>query len=115
MYANTPSGRSLILSIISKLELPETTVVDLFRKFISNAQALIEQINSSHDDPSQLHTAIHSLKGISKNFYLEPLGDECEKLEADLPSLSPDQKAKRLESIVLEIEKTIHLMEESVK
>lgn len=115
MCSNKPTSNALIVSIVSQLELPETIVLDLFRKFISNARAIIEQINTHHDDLPQLKIAIHSLKGISKNFYLDPLGDACEKLEADLPSLSPDQQAKRLESIVLEIEKTIHLMQETLK
>lgn len=110
IYPDEETEKSILTYVASKLELPETVILKLFHKFIGNAQTILEQIDSSQDDLPQLKMAIHSLKGIAKNLYLEPLGEECERFEAERATLSADQKLQRLNVIRHEIKKTIHRM-----
>jgi HPt (histidine-containing phosphotransfer) domain-containing protein len=51
------------------------------------------------NDPTELKKTIHSLKGIAKNLYLEPLGQECEQFEQHLPILTHEERIERINQI----------------
>lgn len=101
------TDKSLTAFVSSKIELPEEIVFELFKKFISNSEIILSQLHEHNDDQATLKMAIHSLKGISKNLYLDVLGNMCESFETDLFSLTPDQKIQRLKEIREETIKTI--------
>lgn len=108
------TGESLSTAVASKLELPRAIVLELFRKFISNATLLIEQIRS-HPAPPELKMGIHSLKGIAKNLYLEPLGSSCERFETDLAVLNETDRLGHVETICKETETIIRRMQEELQ
>ena len=101
-------------SVALKLELPEAIIIELFKEFINNAHAILIQVQENHDDPIQLKMAIHSLKGISKNLFLEELGNKCEHFEKDIDSLSAKLKLQRLEQIRMETEKILQEMQKEI-
>ena len=105
-----PDNENLIPFVASKTELPGEIVINLFNKFISNAQAILTKFQEEHEDTVALKMAIHSLKGISRNLYLEELGNSCEALEHDLPTLTPDEKSDRLKELREETLKTVKQM-----
>lgn len=104
------SSPSLIASVASKIELPEEIVVNLFKKFITNSQTILNQFKEAFEDAAALRMAVHSLKGISLNLYLETLGNSCEAFEKDLPILTSDEKRSRLTQITQETQKIIAQM-----
>lgn len=117
---NTPSevidtvktaDTSLLMSISQKLELPEEIVAELFRKFINNTQTLLQQMHEQYNDSSQLKMAIHSLKGISKNLYIEPLGTHCQEFETKMGTLTEEKKIKWIKEITQETESYIYQMQ----
>lgn len=87
---------ALISFVASKIELPEEIVITLFRKFIANAETILTKFEEEDEDAAALKMAVHSLKGISRNLYLEALGNACEAFERALPTLTSDEKRKRL-------------------
>ncbi|MDP3301619.1 MAG: response regulator [Sulfuricurvum sp.] len=103
--------RSLIASVASKIELPEEIVVNLFKKFITNSETILTQFKEEHEDAAALKMAVHSLKGISRNLYLEALGNNCETLEKALPNLDSEEKINRLAALSEETRKIITQME----
>lgn len=113
-HTSDASGHSLALSVAARLELPEEIIRELFRKFIANAQMILEGIDARQNDRSGLKIEFHSLKGIAKNLYLEPLGSICARIEADLPSLSGDELATRLNELRRETRNAIRRMEEEL-
>jgi CheY-like chemotaxis protein/HPt (histidine-containing phosphotransfer) domain-containing protein len=114
MHSNKAVQMSLVSFVSSKIELPAEIVIELFKKFINNSETILTQIHEHHDDPVALKMAIHSLKGISRNLYLEELGDVCEAFEKNLLSLTPDQKQEHLEHIRQTTEKNIRQMKEEL-
>lgn len=108
------TAKALTAFVTSKIELPDEIVMELFKKFINNAETILTQIHEQHNDPAALKMAIHSLKGISRNLYLEVLGNLCEAFEKELHSLSPDQKQERLKAIEDETTKNIRQMKEEL-
>jgi PAS domain S-box-containing protein len=93
------NDKDLIHFVASKIELPEEIVVNLFKKFISNAETILTKFQEEHEDATALKMAVHSLKGISRNLYFEELGNMCEALEKDLAALAPDAKITRLKQL----------------
>lgn len=87
---------ALISFVASKIELPEEIVITLFRKFIANAETILTKFEEEDEDAAALKMAVHSLKGISRNLYLEALGNACEAFERALPTLTSDEKRKHL-------------------
>ena len=106
----TSDNQNLISFIASKIELPEEIVVNLFKKFITNAETILTKIQEEHEDPVALKMAVHSLKGISRNLYLKELGTMCESFEKDLPILTPDERINRLAALRKETDKIIAQM-----
>lgn len=106
--------KNFIADIASKLDLPEEIIAKLFEKFINNANVLIEQLQTSVNDQTSLKTAIHSLKGISKNLYIEPLGSECEQFETDLSSMNDATRSKRLDHLIQELHTIIDQMHREI-
>ncbi|MCX6073938.1 MAG: Hpt domain-containing protein [Campylobacterales bacterium] len=97
-----------------RLELPETIIKELFKKFINNISTILNQLHEYPDDPVQLKMAIHSLKGISKNLFLETLGFLCERFEKDRETLSAEESLKTLEQIHSEAKWMIRQMEQEI-
>lgn len=93
------NDNALLSFVASKIELPEEIVITLFRKFIANAEAILTKFEEAHEDAAALKIAVHSLKGISRNLYLEVLGNECEAFEHALPSLTSDEKRNHLSQL----------------
>ncbi|HEX5623961.1 MAG TPA: response regulator [Sulfuricurvum sp.] len=106
--------KNLLIALSAKLELPEEIILELFKKFINNANAILVQIQKHADDTEQLKMAIHSLKGISRNLFLEKLGNACEKFEKEMESLSPESKQEHLHAIRTETENSIQLMKKEI-
>lgn len=104
------TDNSLTAFVTSKIELPNQIVFELFKKFISNTQTILSQLHEHNEDQATLKMAIHSLKGISKNLYLEVLGTMCEAFEGDLLTLTPNEKIQRLTEIREETQKIITQM-----
>ena len=104
------NDKNLILFVASKIELPEEIVVNLFKKFIANAEAILTQFQKEHEDTTALKMAVHSLKGISRNLYLTELGNMCERFEKDLTILSSDEKSTRLAELGKETQKIVAQM-----
>jgi CheY-like chemotaxis protein len=104
-----PNNEKLIPFVASKIELPEEIVINLFKKFITNAQTILTKFQEGYEDAAVLKMAVHSLKGISKNLYFEELGNSCEAFEHDLPALTPDEKRARLVSLG---EETLNVLEQ---
>ncbi len=98
-------------SIASRLELPETIVRELFTKFIHNASIILTQLQEHPTDPVRLKMAIHSLKGISQNLFLETVAEKCEQFEKELGLLSDESKRKRLEEIAIDINAILQKMQ----
>ncbi len=96
---STSENRSLTSFIASKIELPEETVCKLFKKYVSNCETILSQLDEHANDKLSLKMPIHSLKGISRNLYLETLGDMCEAFEKDLFSFTDDQQKLRLDEL----------------
>ncbi|MCK9373329.1 MAG: response regulator [Sulfuricurvum sp.] len=105
---------SLMTSTAQKLELPEEIVAELFRKFINNTQTLLQQIREHPNDSVPLKMAIHSLKGIARNLYMEPLGKYCHEFESKIGTLSENQTIQELETIIRESENAIHRMQKEL-
>lgn len=103
----SPNNQSLTSLVASKIELPEEIVLNLFKKFITNAQAILTKFKEEHEDASALKMAVHSLKGISRNLFLNELGMMCETFEKDLPALEADEKTNRLSQLADETHKII--------
>ncbi len=114
MHSNQAVQPSLATFVASKIELPQEIVMELFKKFINNAETILTQMDEYPDDPVALKMAIHSLKGISRNLYLNELGHLCEEFEKKLLSLSPDQKQEQLEEIQRETKRNIQQMKEEL-
>lgn len=114
MQSNNEGKKSLAAFVASKIELPHEIVMELFKKFINNAETILTQIQEQHNNEITLKMAIHSLKGISKNLYLEGLGNACEEFEKEVLSLTPDQKHSRLKAIEEETTKHIQQMKEEL-
>lgn len=93
------NGNALLSFVASKIELPEEIVINLFKKFIANAETILTKFEEEHEDATVLKMAVHSLKGISRNLYLEALGNACEAFEHVLPSLTSDEKRKHLSQL----------------
>jgi CheY-like chemotaxis protein len=110
IHSTDQNDKSLSSFIASKIELPNEIVLKLFEKFISNAENILIQINENSDNATALKIPIHSLKGISRNLYLEILGNVCEAFEKDLLTLTPDKKVQRLKELREETLKTIEQM-----
>lgn len=89
------NDKVLIPFVASRIELPEEIVVNLFKKFITNAQTILTKFQEA-EDTKALKMAVHSLKGISKNLYLEELGNMCEAFEDAFPTLTSDEKRNHL-------------------
>ena len=106
--------KTLTAFVASKIELPDEIVIELFKKFINNSETILTQIHDHPNDPAALKMAVHSLKGISRNLYLEALGNLCEAFEKELPLLTPDQKQERLNVIEEETKKKINQMKEEL-
>lgn len=102
---------TLISSVASNIELPEEIVINLFKKYIANSENILKQFQEDYEDAAALKMAVHSLKGISRNLYFEELGNSCEALEKDLPSLTPDEKRNRLATLSEETQKIVLQME----
>lgn len=109
-----PSESSLLQTVSTTLELPEEIIGKLFEKFIHNAQQLLEQLQTSENDTAKLKMIIHSLKGISKNLYLEPLGTLCADFETEIPTFTSDARTKALNRLRQEVGTTIHLMQKEL-
>jgi len=105
---------TLTAFVASKIELPDEIVMELFKKFINNAETILTQIHEHHSDPAALKMAIHSLKGICRNLYLESLGNACEAFEKEMHSLTIDQQRERLKTIEDETTKNIRQMKEEL-
>ncbi|MDP2077658.1 MAG: ATP-binding protein, partial [Sulfuricurvum sp.] len=103
----SPGNQSLTSFVASKIELPEEIVVNLFKKFITNSQAILTKFKEEHEDAEALRMAVHSLKGISRNLFLDELGMMCETFEKDLPALGADEKRNRLSQLGEETHKII--------
>ncbi len=102
--------QSLSSFVASKIELPEEIVFNLFKKFIANTETILIKFTEEHEDPAALKMAVHSLKGISRNLYLEALGNRCESFEQDLPTLTSDEKVNRLAQLADETQKIMTQM-----
>ena len=109
MHPEHTEPKSLKSLVASQLELPEEIILELFKKFISNASVILTQFQENMDE-EQLKMAVHSLKGISRNLFLTQVGDACHNLEKDLSSLTQVQKKERLEYLCAETEKIIQQM-----
>lgn len=107
-------SNNIITFIASKTELPQEIVIELFKKFINNSETILTQLDKQHDDLPALKIAIHSLKGISRNLYLEGLGTLCEAFEKELLSLTADQKQEHLQEIKEETNKNIQQMKKEL-
>ncbi|MDP3120003.1 MAG: response regulator [Sulfuricurvum sp.] len=103
----SPGNQSLTSFVASKIELPEEIVVNLFKKFITNSQAILTKFKEEHEDAEALRMAVHSLKGISRNLFLDELGMMCETFEKDLSALGADEKRNRLSQLGEETHKII--------
>lgn len=110
MQSSDQTDKSLASFVASKIELSNEIVMELFKKFISNTETILTQIDEHNDDATALKIPIHSLKGISRNLYLEILGNMCEAFEKDVLTLTPDQKIKRLKELRKETLKTVKQM-----
>lgn len=104
------NDRALIPFVASKIELPEEIVVNLFKKFITNAQTILTKFQEESEDTVALKMAVHSLKGIARNLYLEELGNMCEAFEDALTSLTSDEKRDHLTQLADETLKIITQM-----
>jgi PAS domain S-box-containing protein len=101
------NDKSLISFVISKIELPEEIVINLFKKFIANAETILSKFEEEYEDAAALKMAVHSLKGISRNLYLEALGNTCEAFEHALPALTSEEKKNHLTELA---EETLKIM-----
>ncbi|HEX5669951.1 MAG TPA: response regulator, partial [Sulfuricurvum sp.] len=106
--------KKLTRTVASQLELPEEIITELFKKFINNSNIILSQIQENANNITELKTAIHSLKGISKNLYLTTLGDLCENFEKEMLSLPTEQKMQRLEQIRTETQVNIQCMQKEI-
>jgi CheY-like chemotaxis protein len=110
---NMQNRHSFAETIANTIELPVEVVYELFRRYINNAETLMQQLEEN-PDISGLKHIIHSLKGISRNLYLEPLGALCEQFEKAIPSMDDESKRLRLEELLSEIRRTVGQMREEL-
>jgi len=107
------TDHNLARMVSEKLELPIEIIYELFRKFINNAENLLRQLQPD-ESTEQIKNALHSLKGIAKNLYIEPLGTMCEQFEKNLSALNEDSKREYLQRIQDETLHTIRRMQQEL-
>lgn len=110
MHPKNHATGSLANSVSERLELPLEIIFELFRKYIANAQALLAQLFSE----VEVKNALHSLKGISQNLYLEPISSMCTALENDLKTLEADEITIRIDAIHQETDQIITRMQQEL-
>lgn len=108
--AVTDAESSLINFVAYKIELSKEIVKTLFEKFISNSETILTKFEEDHEDAMALKMAVHSLKGISRNLFIETLSTLCEAFEKDLATLTLDEKKDRLSQLRKETLKIITQM-----